>query len=169
MSRSVLADAFGHHVWATLHLIDACSGLRAEELTAAVPGAYGPILDTLRHLVRADAGYLSVLTGGRVPVIDDAGMDLAALRSAMEADGAAWASLLEGDLDPDRVIVRRHEDGSETRAPLGIRLAQALHHGSDHRSQVCTALTLLGIEPPEIDAWAFAWDDGRLVEVPAPS
>ena len=39
---------------------------------------------------------------------------------------------------------------------MGIRLAQALHHGTDHRSQICTALTTLGVEPPEIDVWAFA-------------
>jgi uncharacterized damage-inducible protein DinB len=52
---------------------------------------------------------------------------------------------------------------------MGIRLAQALHHGTDHRSQVCTALTALGIEPPAIDAWDFADEGGRLSEVPPPS
>ena len=39
---------------------------------------------------------------------------------------------------------------------MGIRLAQAIHHGTDHRSQVCTALTTLGIEPPAIDVWDYA-------------
>ena len=29
---------------------------------------------------------------------------------------------------------------------------------------MCTALTTLGIEPPEIDVWAYAWKDGRLAE-----
>jgi len=42
-----------------------------------------------------------------------------------------------------------------------MRLAQAIHHGTDHRSQTCTALTTLGIEPPEIDVWAFGREDGR--------
>ena len=67
------------------------------------------------------------------------------------------------------VAIRRHDDGSESHAPLGIRLAQVIHHGTDHRSQVCTALTNLGIAPPDIDAWDFAFVDGRLVEVPAPT
>ena len=49
---------------------------------------------------------------------------------------------------------------------MGIRLAQAIHHGTDHRSQICTALTSLGIEPPSIDAWDFAQQDGRLGETP---
>jgi uncharacterized damage-inducible protein DinB len=66
------------------------------------------------------------------------------------------------------MIVRHRADGSETHAPLGIRLAQAIHHGTDHRSQICTALTSLGIKPPEIDAWDFAAKEGRLTEV-APS
>lgn len=96
-------------------------------------------------------------------------MDLHELRAAMEANGPAWASLLGQDPDPDSVVVRHRDDGSESRAPLGIRLAQALHHGTDHRSQVCTALTALGVEPPAIDVWDFAWTDGRLVEVAPPA
>jgi uncharacterized damage-inducible protein DinB len=61
------------------------------------------------------------------------------------------------------------DDGSESYAPLSVRLAQALHHGSDHRSQICTTLTTLGIEPPDIDVWAMAEQQGRLRVVPAPS
>ncbi len=52
---------------------------------------------------------------------------------------------------------------------MGVRLAQALHHGTDHRSQICTGLTTLGVEPPAIDVWDFAEQDGRLFEVPPPS
>jgi hypothetical protein len=38
----------------------------------------------------------------------------------------------------------------------GIRLAQVLHHRTDHRSQICTILTSLGIAPPDIDVWAVS-------------
>ena len=123
----------------------------------------------MRHLVGADSSYLNLLTDGRVPFIDEDQMDLAELRTAMNENGAAWASLLAGDLDPDVVVVRHREDGSESHAPLGIRLAQAIHHGTDHRSQICTTLTTLAIEPPEIDVWAYGWQDDRLVEVLATS
>jgi uncharacterized damage-inducible protein DinB len=169
MSRSLLADAFEHHVWATLRLIDVCIPLSREQLERAVPGTYGSILATMRHLVGADSSYLFALTGGRSPVIDEEQMDLAELRAAMEDDGAAWTSLLAGDLDPDSIVVRHRDDGSESHAPLGVRLAQAVHHGTDHRSQVCTALTTLGVEPPEIDVWDFADQDGRLSEVQPPT
>jgi uncharacterized damage-inducible protein DinB len=48
---------------------------------------------------------------------------------------------------------------------MGLRLAQVVHHGSDHRSQVCTALTSLGITPPEIDLWAYGEAVGRTRDV----
>ena len=166
MSRSLLDDPFAHHVWATLRLLDTCLSLSPEQLKTAVPGTYGSIVETLRHLVGADASYLFALTGGRVPAIDEDRMDLPALRAVMERNGAAWSALLAQDLDADAVVSRRRDDGSESHAPVGIRLAQALHHGTDHRSQVCTALTMLGVEPPAIDAWDFADQDGRLREVP---
>jgi uncharacterized damage-inducible protein DinB len=86
----------------------------------------------------------------------------------MEADGPAWQDVIAGDLDPDLLVVRHREDGSQSIAPLGVRIAQVIHHGTDHRSQVCTALTNLGITPPEIDAWDYASADDRLSEVPAP-
>jgi uncharacterized damage-inducible protein DinB len=169
MSRSVLADAFGHHVWATLRLIDVCLPLGPEQLATSVPGTYGSILDTMRHIVGGDSSYLFVLTDGRVPMIDEEQMDLAQLRTAMMGNGAAWSSLVAQDLDPDLVLVRHRDDGSESGAPMGIRLAQALHHGTDHRSQICTALTALGVEPPAIDVWDYAEQDGRLVVVPPTS
>ena len=165
MSRPLIQDAFEHHVWATLTLIDACLPLNPDQVGASAPGTYGSILDTMRHLVGSDASYLAVLTGGRVARLEADAMDLAALRAEMERHGPAWSSLLAESPDADTVLVRRRDDGSEAHAPVGIRIAQALHHGSDHRSQICTALTTLGIEPPSIDVWDFAYQDGRLVEV----
>jgi uncharacterized damage-inducible protein DinB len=167
--HSALADAFAHHVWATVRLIDACIGVQPEQLSTAVPGTYGSIMDTARHLVGADSGYLEVLSGESTAVSDADAMDLRGLRSAMEANGAAWSALLGGDLDPAAMVVRRRQDGSETHAPVSIRLAQALHHGTDHRSQICTALTTLGVEPPSIDAWDFGRHDGRVIEIPPSS
>jgi len=166
MRRSLLEDAFGHHVWATLRVIDACLALEPGQLETAVPGTYGSILDTMRHLVGADVSYLYSITEGRTSLIDEDRMGPSELRAAMETDGAEWSRFLAQDLDPDAVVVRRRDDGSETHAPLGIRLAQALHHGTDHRSQICTALTSLDMEPPAIDVWDFGNQDGRVVEIP---
>ncbi|HEY6570274.1 MAG TPA: DinB family protein [Candidatus Limnocylindrales bacterium] len=165
MTRPMLADAFDHHVWATLRLIDACLPLSDEQLATTVPGTYGSILDTMRHLVGADASYLYLLSDGAVAEIEEDAFSLAELRPVMEANGPVWSALLARDLDPDTVVTRHRDDGTDSLAPLGIRLAQVIHHGTDHRSQVCTALTSLGIEPPEIDVWGLAWSQDRLSEV----
>jgi len=169
MSRPILEDAFGHHVWATLRLMDACAALAPEQLATTVPGTYGSIIETLRHLVGSDTWYLFRLSRERTKLIDEEGMSLADLRAEMDRHGPAWAEVVGGDLDPDDDIVSRSDDGGTTHAPAGIRLAQVIHHGTDHRSQVCTALTTLGIEPPAIDAWDYSDHLGRLVEVPPPS
>ena len=169
MSKHPMNDAFAHHVWATLTLMDVCLALDPGQLETAVPGTYGSILDTMRHTVGADASYLFVISGGHTPVIDEDHMDLGELRAAMEGHGAAWSAILADDPDPDTVLERHREDGSETHAPVSIRLAQALHHGTDHRSQICTALTTLGVEPPFIDVWDFGLTEGRVVEVPPTS
>ena len=92
-------------------------------------------------------------------------MELPELRATMEGHGPAWSELLAQGLDPDAVVERHRDDGSETHAPVSIRLAQALHHGTDHRSQICTALTTLGMEPPLIDVWDFGAETGVVTEI----
>jgi uncharacterized damage-inducible protein DinB len=169
MSKSLLEDAFGHHVWATLCLIDACLPLSPEQLETEVLGTYGSILATMRHTVGGDVSYLYALTEGRTAEIDDERMDLAELRIAMERNGVAWSEFLAEGPDPEADRVRHRDDGTDSHAPISIRLAQALQHGTDHRSQICTVLTTLGVQPPNIDVWDFGRLDGRVVVVPAAS
>jgi uncharacterized damage-inducible protein DinB len=168
MGTPLLQDAFAHHTWATHQLLDACDALEEHQLRAGTPGVYGSIIETLRHLVGSDCSYLRV-TSGSHPEFDADAAGLAGLRDEMVAHGNAWAELLARDLDADAWLVRHRPDGSETHAPLGIRLAQALHHGTDHRSQVCTVLTNLGVEPPAIDVWDYGMSHGRTLRTePAP-
>lgn len=168
-SGALLQDAFAHNVWASLRLLDACLALEEEQLGTAVPGTYGTILETARHLVGSDAWYLFRITGDRAYVLDEDHMDLAELRAATERNGPVWAEILAGDPDPDAVLLGQNDDGSVTHAATAVRLAQALHHGTDHRSQICTALTSLGIEPPQIDLWAYGEHSGRVTEDPPPA
>lgn len=164
MNGQLLQDAFGHHVWATLRVIDACAGLDPEQLEASAPGTYGSILETLRHTVGGDSSYLFVLTDGAVPEIDEASMGLPELRAEMARNGLRWRAFLERDLDPDVMVIRHRPDGTEGGAPLAVRVAQAIHYGTDHRSQICTVLTNLRIEPPSIDVWDYADSQGRLTD-----
>jgi uncharacterized damage-inducible protein DinB len=159
---SLLADAFEHHAWATEQLIDACAALTPAQLETRVPGTYGSIIKTLRHLVGTDRWYLSFFVegDGLEPVDDEVEIGLDVLRAETARSGEAWARLLARDLNPAEDIPETEDEGV-LHSPVGVRLAQVVHHGTDHRSQVCTALTSLGIEPPDIDVWAFARATGR--------
>lgn len=165
MTPSVLDDAFAHHIWATIVLLDACSELPPDQLSATVPGTFGPIIDTLRHLVEADAWYLSIIEGDTSLQIDEGSLGIAELRAVMERDGEAWSRVLAAGREPSETVTDIDEaEGIRLDAPLSVWLSQATHHGTDHRSQVCTALTLFGVEPPAIDVWDFGQQDGRVVE-----
>jgi uncharacterized damage-inducible protein DinB len=167
MNGALLHDAFAHHLWATERLIDACADLTTEQLSTPEPGTYGSIIETLRHLVGSDGWNLSFFRDGIDPIDEKGDQGLDVLRSEMTTNGAAWMELLAGELDPDSDTVEI-DDGLEVRDPIGVRLAQVLHHGTDHRSQICTALTSLGVTPPEIDLWAYARETGRERAVPLP-
>jgi len=167
MANSLMRDAFDHHVWASLTLIDVCLDLTPKQLATSVPGTYGSIVDTVRHLVGADASYLLVTGGGAGPRIDEESMTLPELRAEMATHGAAWNAVLDADPDPATVLTRDRDDGTSTDAPVGIRLAQVVHHGTDHRSQICTALTALGVEPPYIDVWDYGLQAGTVIDHPA--
>jgi uncharacterized damage-inducible protein DinB len=166
MSGSFMEDAFAYHVWATLRVVDTCLELSPEQLETDVPGTYGSILDTLRHLIGSDAWDLFVANGDRASLIREHDMDLTELRAAMQSHGPGWSRLLARDLDPDAMLDEVDEvDGYERHIAMGIQLAQVLHHGTDHRSQVCTALTALGVQPPTIDVLEFGMQEGRVVEI----
>lgn len=169
MTRPILQDAFDHNAWATLKLIDACAALSPEQLEMSAPGTYGSVIATLRHIIAADSGYLVLFRPDDVSLIDDdaeAALSLDDMRRIMQMNRPIWADFLAGDLDADADWVRHRPDGTDSHAPLGLRLAQVVHHGTDHRSQVCTILTVLGTEPPEIDIWAFGREQERIYVAP---
>jgi uncharacterized damage-inducible protein DinB len=164
MTTSLLHEAFAHHIWATERIIDACQALTSEQLKTPFAGTFGSIIGTLRHLVASDSWYLSFFCDHATAIDEEAEISLAELRLVITSNGSAWMQLLPVEIDPDADVVERG-DGLEFHAPVGLRLAQAVQHGTDHRSQVCTALTNLGVTPPEIDLWSFGEATGRTRDV----
>ena len=161
MTASLLDDAFAHHIWATERLIDACSVLSKAQLRTKVPGTYGSIHDTIGHLVGTDGWYLTFFRPERPnPIGEDPGLTIADFRAANAENGKLWAEVLAAR-PKSEADMPEQGDGWIFHAPTGFRLAQVTHHGSDHRSQICTALTSLGIEPPKIDVWAYGEATGR--------
>src|SRR5205807_8379648 len=83
----------------------------------------------------------------------DGPADLAVLRNAVEAQAARWTALVERADTLDVTLQRRDE------APVphaeGLLFLQAVHHGNDHRTHVCTILGAHGLEVPEFSAWEY--------------
>jgi hypothetical protein len=90
------------------------------------------------------------------------GAPLADLRSQLRENRARWAEALdELEAGTLHASIHHHQGGYPDTGPAeGLLLLQAIHHGNDHRTQICSTLGALGEEVPELDGWAF-WEHGR--------
>lgn len=158
-----LHDLARHNAWATANLLAFCRDIDEKTLDATVPGTYGTIIETLRHMVDSEASYVYRLTGAWPdhPWWDDyaVGLDVLAERAALL--GTTLENFLAGEWDSERIGEGRGGDGSVFNVRAGIFLTQLLHHGSEHRAHVCTILGALGYEPPDVSAWGYAQESGR--------
>jgi uncharacterized damage-inducible protein DinB len=162
-TADVLRAMFEHHLWATEALIDHLSTLPAERLDASVPGTYGSMIDTLAHLMGADDRYLRRMREPTLPPAEDrVGVPLERLRSELPDHRRRWEEVL-GELEAGELhaAIRNATSGyPDTDHAEGLLLLQAIHHGNDHRTQICSTLGALGEEVPELDGWQF-WAYGR--------
>ena len=158
-----LHDLAGHNAWATAQTLEFCRGLDQQTLDATVPGTYGTIIETLRHIINAEAGYLLRLSGAWPeypwPRDEAAGLDVLSERAAMLA--STWERFLADDVDTERPGEARGDDGELFAVPAGIFITQALHHANEHRAHICTILGARGIEPPDVSAWDYSFTTGR--------
>jgi uncharacterized damage-inducible protein DinB len=154
---------FDHHLWATRRLIEHLESLAPERLDAEIPGTYGSIAATLTHLVDADGRYLRRMRTPTLPPSEDRpAAPLAELRSDLDDHAARWREILDeldtGDL---HAAILGRDDYPDTHDAEGMLLLQAVHHGNDHRTQVCSTLGALGLEVPDLDGWEY-WANGRV-------
>ncbi len=158
--NEALLDAFRHNSWATRQLIAACRGLSGEQLASPATGSFGGILATLNHVILADANYLRRLSG-RAPswaVNRDQSADLDQLEARVDETERNWERFLAEPIATERVLIL---DEGKYEAYPGVLIAQAFHHGNAHREQICAILTGFGLEPPDVQAWAYAEATGR--------
>ena len=157
-----LRDLFRYHQWATLRLIDHCATLADDELSATAPGTRGSIIDTLRHIVSADHRYLRRLGVPADPAWneDEASLDL--LRAAVSKQAASWQAIIDRLAEID-ITIPAQPDNQWPEAPhsQNLMLLQAIHHGNDHRTHICTILGSMNLEVPEVDGWSY-WAAERI-------
>jgi uncharacterized damage-inducible protein DinB len=164
MTTSVLLELLRHKTWATLQLIEYCQRLAPEHLDATVPGTYGTVRETLRHLLRSDEGYLRSVTGDDItPPPESAG--LGALADRFREHARRWEALFQDPKLPDKEVYNRWGKASAV-APM----AQSIHHADDHRTQVLSILGARGLEVPELDVWEYGVQAGYVhATEPAPA
>lgn len=155
-----IVEMFRHNRWANLRLLDACRDLSDAQLAATVAGTYGAVRDTLLHLVRSEAAYLRILTGGAAAPAPELGQSapIAQLREGAAAVGDALVQVA-GRIGPNDTVTHSF-DGRQYQIPGPWLLVQVINHASEHRTQVATILTQLGIEPPDMSGWTYMEEMG---------
>ncbi|HEY8634055.1 MAG TPA: DinB family protein [Candidatus Dormibacteraeota bacterium] len=172
----VLLELFRHKTWATLRPIEYCQRLADEHLDATIPGTFGTIRETLRHVVEAEQGYLSILT--REPFsskeaaevfvspdpLHEGPVPLDQLADSIRRMGPRWEALAkDADLAAREVTTT---DG--WRVPGSVPMAQAIHHAGDHRSHIMSILGARGLElpgPNDLDVWGYAEAEDQMQEL----
>ena len=158
------ADFYRQNEWASLQLIGVCRGLSDEQLGATAVGTYGSIRATLRHLVSSEANYAFRLGEGpirRLPP-DEPWPGFDVLAEMVSVNAAVFGAAARGDANR---IIRLDPDTDPYDSEAAVVLVQAFNHATEHRSQICTILTTLGIEPPDMSGWEWGLADGRMRKV----
>jgi uncharacterized damage-inducible protein DinB len=148
-----LDHALRHNNWATGAVIEFCRGLDPATLEAVSPGTFGTIERTLQHLIGGQQWYTQLLTGEVIgPPLrrDGPRPTLDVLAAVASGTGDRVVAVAESD-DP----ARRIEMYGGRRSTVGVILAQLIHHGNEHRTQITTILGANGIDPPPLSAWAY--------------
>ncbi len=176
MTNGALLELYRHKTWATLRLIEYCQGLDDKHLDATIPGTYGTIRNTLRHLVEADEGYFSILTRERFVTraeaagfvlpdpFPDGPVPLDELAKRIRRLGPRWEVLIQDADLPGRDVTST--DG--WRVPGAVAMAQAINHADDHRSHIMSIVGARGLEVPEpngLDLWGYAEATGQMQEM----
>ena len=164
MIEKYLVKLFEHNNWANLQIVQACYALSDEQLDAEPTSATkGSIRRTLTHLAASQQGYLSLLTQpieARVrvpPAFED-------LQESVRASGEGLLSLVRGEGGLPSGTRLQTKDGYLVEP--WVVLVQVIDHGKEHREQICSMLTSLGVAPPDLDGWTFGEAKNSLVPMP---
>jgi uncharacterized damage-inducible protein DinB len=150
-----LTTLFSHHLWANLKLFERCTTLSDEQLAAKIPGSFGTIYETMQHIVTSEQSYFSrISTGKRYSRPEDAPpMTMTEMMDSLRKTGEGlieWAPKVRAE---DIVVI--DWDGTPRDVPKTILLTQVINHATEHREQIKAILTELGIQPPDLQGWAY--------------
>ena len=158
-----LDDLVRHNTWANRVLFEFAFEQRPETLDLHIlPGGFGTILETFRHIVNSEGSYLRRLSASwaEVPWDMSKADALTEVREHHNLVAEEWEKLLASDYD-QMTPARAFGDGMVFHVTHGIVLTQAIHHGSEHCAQICDIYGFHGITPPDIGSWDYGLATGR--------
>ena len=157
---SELLEAFRHSAWANRQLLEFCRTLSAEQASTILPGGYGNVLSTLKHIAGAEVYYRSLFSGAfpEWNWRDDEEQPIEEMSPWFGDMAAFWQTLLSGSFDGDKMLNTRR-----SMLKAGVLLTQALHHANVHREQISAVLTSLGLESPDVSGWAYGRASGGII------
>jgi uncharacterized damage-inducible protein DinB len=163
----LLVELFRHNTMMNRRLVEACRPLTAEQLATTTTGTYGSVGATLVHIANGQIGYaarlLDVERPDPLPEDPFPGFEALTERFA-QGDAQLEEAAGRGVQGRDVTVTGDDPPGSWT-MPVSLFLVQAINHGTEHRSQVATILTQLGVKPPEMDGWTYFGESGSMVPV----
>ena len=164
MTGNFLVKLFEHNNWANNQIIKACSTLSDEQLdTEPQSATKGTIRETLTHLVNSQRGYLSLLTL-TLEARHHAPPTFAGLQESAQISGEGLLALVQDESSKFPKTRLQTTDGFFVE-PWVVML-QVINHATEHREQIKSMLSALGLTPPNIDGWDYGEASNALVPIP---
>jgi uncharacterized damage-inducible protein DinB len=162
MSEHFLVKLFEHNNWANSQIIQACSALSDAQLDAEPKTAtLGSIRQTLVHLVTSQHGYLSLLT---LPVEARRAISpaFAELQQAARISGEGLLALVS---ESSKYPMTRLQTTDGYFVDPWVVIVQIINHATEHREQISSMLSALGVIPPNLDGWSYGETTNALIPI----
>jgi len=162
MTENILAKLFEHNNWANSKIIQACSALSDEQLDAEPQSVTkGNIRRTLSHLVSSQHGYLSLLT---LPV-DERHRISPTFAELQESARISGEGLLALARDESRISKTQLQTTDRFYVEPWVIMIQIINHASEHREQINSMMSALGVTPPDMDGWSYGEAANALIPI----
>ena len=163
MTKNFLEKLFEHNNWANLQIIQVCSALSDEQLDAEPRSVTkGSIRSTLLHLVASQQGYLRILTLPLEARLDAPSVAFTELQESASKSGEGLLALARGEQKPLKAQLQTR-DGYYVEP--WVLMVQIINHATEHREQINSMLSALGVTPPDLDGWAYAEATNALIPI----
>jgi uncharacterized damage-inducible protein DinB len=104
------------------------------------------------HLVAAQQSYLNTFT---LPLEDRRTAPSVAFEDVRQSVTASGEGLLALARDPSRIPTVQLQTRHGYCVAPWVLMVQAINHATEHREQINSMLSALGVTPPDLDGWTY--------------